>query len=70
MLKFDWDEANLRHATRHGVSREEIEGALETGFVVASAYERSGEVRYSMVARSPSEALLEIVATVRGIGCG
>jgi hypothetical protein len=29
---FDWDEANLAHATRHGVSRAEIEEALQAGF--------------------------------------
>jgi uncharacterized DUF497 family protein len=63
---FDWDEANLKHATRHGISREEIEEALAAGFVEVNKYIRSGEVRYTTVARSPSGRLLDIVATVRG----
>jgi uncharacterized DUF497 family protein len=64
---FEWDEGNLEHATRHGVTREEIEQALGAGFVEATSYERSGEARHSMVARSPhTGALLAIVATVRG----
>jgi hypothetical protein len=35
---FEWDEANLNHATRHGISREEIEGALRAGFLETSSY--------------------------------
>jgi uncharacterized DUF497 family protein len=66
---FEWDAANLAHATRHGVTREEIEGALAAGFVVARSYDRSGEARHSMVARSPlTGALLAVVGTVRGAG--
>jgi hypothetical protein len=25
---FDWDEANLAHIARHGVTREEVEDAI------------------------------------------
>jgi uncharacterized DUF497 family protein len=64
---FEWDEGNLKHATRHGFSREEIEGALTGDFVeVIEVYQRSKEERYSIVARSPSGDLLSIVVTVRG----
>jgi uncharacterized DUF497 family protein len=63
---FDWDEANLRHATRHGVSRGEIEGALRAGVAEVAKYIRSGEERYTVVARSRLGALLEMVVTERG----
>jgi uncharacterized DUF497 family protein len=62
---FDWDEANLKHATRHGIPREEIEEALQGGFLEVSSYIRKGELRLSTVARSPSGTLLAIVVTVR-----
>jgi uncharacterized DUF497 family protein len=63
---FDWDEANGRHATRHGISRQEIEQALLAGFLETNAYVRSGELRHAAVARTPSGVLIEIVVVVRG----
>jgi uncharacterized DUF497 family protein len=64
---FEWDEGNLSHATRHGVTREEIEEALVGGVVEVAKYLRRGEERYTVVARSPhTGALLEMAVTERG----
>jgi hypothetical protein len=49
---FEWDEANLNHATRHGISREEIEG-----------YERLADltlkhgVRVKLVLKEPTKQI-------------
>jgi uncharacterized DUF497 family protein len=32
--EFEWDEENLLHAIRHGVSREEIEEVIARAFVI------------------------------------
>jgi uncharacterized DUF497 family protein len=63
---FEWDEGNLGHATRHGVTREEIEEALRGSVKIADAYERGGEPRYTLIARSPRGRLLDVTVTVRG----
>jgi uncharacterized DUF497 family protein len=65
---FDWDAANLKHATRHGLTRPEIEGALLGKWlsVVKDDSSGSNEDRYLVVGRSPTRTLLGIVVTVRG----
>jgi uncharacterized DUF497 family protein len=46
LFTFDWDEGNLKHIARHGVSKEEAEAAfnsetLELGYEVVDDEERS-----------------------------
>jgi uncharacterized DUF497 family protein len=62
---FDWDAGNVGHATRHGVSRSEIEEAILNGFMISAVYERNGEQRYSAVAATSEGMPLDIVFTIR-----
>lgn len=62
---FDWDEANLEHATRHGISREQFEEAVSLGMSVYSAYERNGELRYSAVASTAEGVPVDFAFTIR-----
>ena len=41
-LPLDWDEANLDHAQRHGVTRDEIEQVVRNGPAVYQSRDRSG----------------------------
>lgn len=44
--RIDWDDANLYHATRHGVTAEEIEQAIANATTVRrNRRNRSGNVR-------------------------
>jgi uncharacterized DUF497 family protein len=63
---FDWDETNLEHATRHGISREQIESAAKTGLAVHAAYVRGNEWRYGSVGRTHDGILIDIAFTIRG----
>jgi uncharacterized DUF497 family protein len=63
---FDWDEANLKHATRHGIRREEIEAAFEREWIAAKSDASRGERRYHVVTRTGSGRLIEVVFTLRG----
>ena len=62
---FDWDEANLEHATRHGISRKQFEEAVMAGISVYRAYERNGEMRYSAFAVTGESVPLDFAFTVR-----
>jgi uncharacterized DUF497 family protein len=62
---FDWDEANLEHATQHGISQQEIEQAACSRMKVIAAYERNGEMRYSAVAKTADGVPIDLTFTVR-----
>jgi uncharacterized DUF497 family protein len=61
---FDWDEANLKHPTRHGIS-DETEQAVRSGLTVSAVYERNGESRYSAVAQTVNGTPIDIAFTIR-----
>jgi uncharacterized protein len=65
-MVFEWDQANLEHIARHGVSRFETEAALADplGLLVDGVVE-SGEVRYRQVGATVSGRLLVVVFTIR-----
>ena len=62
---FDWDKGNLAHATRHGISRQQIEQAVLSGLKVIAAYERNGEVRYAAVGATADGLPIHIAFTIR-----
>ena len=66
---FEWDDGNLEHCRRHGVSRQEIE-ALFTGPVIVlpdPGHSRT-ERRFRAIGRSGDGRAMFIVFTVRERG--
>jgi uncharacterized DUF497 family protein len=64
---FDWDEANLGHIAAHGISAEEVEGALlDPRRIPAPAYQVEGERRRAMLGATEAGRLLFVVFTSRG----
>jgi uncharacterized DUF497 family protein len=64
-IGFDWDEANVRHIARHGVSPEEAEEAILNGPVEVDYQVVDGEERYVVVGLSDAARFLTIVWTDR-----
>jgi uncharacterized DUF497 family protein len=64
--KFDWDEANIGHIARHGVTPEEVEQAFANDpLAVLAEQRRSGEQRVLCAGRTDAGRLLQFVYTVR-----
>ncbi len=64
---FDWDEANLEHATRHGVEDFEIEQAiLDMHSVETAAKKVRGERREALIGSTAGGRIVVIVYTDRG----
>lgn len=64
---FDWDEANLEHATRHGVKDFEIEEAvLDVDSVETVAKKAQGERREALIGSTAGGRIVVIVYTDRG----
>ena len=62
---FDWDEGNEEHATRHGISKAQLEAAVALGMTVYAVSERNGEPRYLAVATTPEGLPIDFVFVVR-----
>lgn len=63
---FDWDEANLEHATRHGVKDFEIEEAvLDMDSVETAAKKAQGERREALIGSTAGGRIVIIVYTDR-----
>jgi uncharacterized DUF497 family protein len=65
-VRFDWDEGNLRHIARHGVTAAEVEQAFEGKLQWDPPYVRNDEVRASVLGRTPAQRVLQMVVTTRG----
>jgi uncharacterized protein len=58
-LDFDWDDSNVEHITRHGVTPTEAEDViLDPRGVSARAHSSEREKRYGVVGRSAAGRLL------------
>jgi uncharacterized protein len=42
-MQFDWDEGNLEHCTKHGVSKEEIESLFDNDPIIIDDVSHSGK---------------------------
>ncbi len=64
---FDWDEANLGHVARHGVSpREAEEAVFDPERVAVPARKTPQERRFATVGAAESGRVLFVVFTRRG----
>ena len=63
--RFDWDEANIGHIARHGVTPEEVEQAYANDSVTLEVAIRSGEERILAAGRTDAGRPLQFVYTLR-----
>lgn len=65
-MEFDWDEANVDHIARHGVTPAEVEQAFGNDpLVVLTVHERSGEERVLCAGLTDVGRPLQFVYTIR-----
>jgi uncharacterized protein len=64
-IEFDWDEANITHTARHGVSREEAEQVMMRSPVELDYQIIDGEERYAVVGLTHAGRFLTMVWTDR-----
>ncbi len=65
-MTFDWDEANLEHIARHGVSPLEVEEAVtDPRRLGVPAYNLRGEVRWAVLGATEAGRVLFVVLTRR-----
>ena len=65
-MEFDWDDANIGHIGRHGVSPEEVEQALANKpLAVVAEQARSGEKRVLCAGFTNDNRPLQFVYTIR-----
>ena len=71
VVGFDWDEGNIGKCQKHGVSRREIEDALNSRPVVAPDLRHSGtEQRFIAVQRNAEGRPMFIAFTYRQVADG
>ena len=64
--EFDWDDANVRHLVRHGVSPTEAEQAILDPAAIMVELQTDREERIKAVGRTASGRILVAVFTFRG----
>jgi uncharacterized protein len=64
-MTFDWDESNVAHIARHGISPAECEEAYQNGPVVIEYQLRSREKRLLCLGETRARRLLTLVITER-----
>jgi uncharacterized DUF497 family protein len=63
---FDWDEANLKHIARHGVSREEAEQVILNDPIDGWRQNQDGEERFMQIGVTNAMKILVVIVTWRG----
>ena len=65
-MQFDWDDANIQHIARHGVTPKEAEEALsDPDRIAEQTYSKDGELRASITGLTYDERLLTVIVTMR-----
>lgn len=64
-LSFDWDDANIAHIARHGVTPAEVEKVLAGASIALETGERRGEERHMELGETARGRLLVVVWTWR-----
>lgn len=67
-MEFDWDDANIQHIARHGVTPDQAEQVLTDPERIASeTYPKDGEARLRVTGLTYDEQLLTVIVTMRPI---
>jgi uncharacterized DUF497 family protein len=64
-MEFDWDDANLKHITGHGINREEAEDTVLIEPLEADLQEHGSEQRVLCLGRTRAGRLLTVLYTER-----
>jgi len=62
---FSWDEANIRHLARHGVSKSEAEQCYRNDPLIIEEQFAGKELRYLALGETNASRRLEFVFTLR-----
>lgn len=62
---FDWDDANIKHIARHGVTAPEVEEVILNQAVEVTFQRRGEEVRIAQVGETNQGRILFVVTTWR-----
>ncbi len=65
MFEFEWDEANLAHIERHGVSQLEAEQVCSSDTLVIEEYDVDYETRLEEIGETSAGRILKVVTTER-----
>jgi uncharacterized DUF497 family protein len=65
VLGFDWDDANLGHIARHGVTRAEAEELFAFPLLWMDAHTEDEELRLVEIGRTAAGRILKVVTTDR-----
>jgi uncharacterized protein len=63
---FEWDEANISHLARHGISPAEAEDAILDPHALLLEIQAGGEERVKAVGLTSSGRIVVVVFTLRG----
>ena len=64
-VKLDWDDANVGHIARHGVTPDEVEQAFANRTLALATQKRSGEARVLCAGLTDTGRALQFVYTRR-----
>jgi len=65
-LSFEWDEANVEHVGRHGISPDEVFAVFANEAIDLSYEAVGGEDRWTSIGHTDGLRILVIVWTIRG----
>jgi uncharacterized DUF497 family protein len=65
-IRYDWDDGNVRHIARHGVTREEAEQVIENDPLELKPQIIGGEERFPNIGVTDAGRWLVVVLTERG----
>jgi uncharacterized DUF497 family protein len=65
-IRFEWDQANVAHIARHGVTPEEAQQALTNEPIDFGYQIVDGEERWTSLGHTNKLRILKVVWTVRG----
>ncbi len=65
-MRFEWDEDNVKHIARHGITPEEVEQVVRGNPLLVEAQYRSGEQRTLCAGRTAEGKHVAVVYTMRG----
>lgn len=64
-VQFDWDEENIGHLGRHGISQADAEQVLFNWQIDLDSYVRNGEERVVQAGETDRGRVLVVVSTIR-----
>jgi uncharacterized protein len=64
-MLFDWDEANIAHIARHGVTPQEVEEVLLNDPIDLKVNLRNGEERTEQIGETITGRILQVITTPR-----